>query len=146
MLILEQIATDRQNARMKSNKYLSITLTTLYAEAAKTGLDDGKRKSTDNEVISTCKKFVNGVQDTIDDAEQLRLSSDEIDALVAEKELYESYIPQQMSEKDIEVFLDNEFESKDNLNIGVCMKALKEKCAGLYDGKLAKDVILAFLK
>lgn len=140
MLILEQIATDRQNARMKSNKYLATTLTTLYAEAAKSGLDDGKRKSTDNEVISTCKKFVNGVQDTIDDAEQLRLSSDEIDALVAEKELYENYIPQQMSELELREHIDSwiKYESIDNM--GLIMKELKSRFAGLYDGKLASSV------
>jgi len=140
MLILERIATDRQNARMKSDKYLSITLTTLYAEAAKAGLDDGKRKSTDDEVIRTCKKFIKGVQDTIDDAEQLRLSSDEIDALVTEKELYESYIPQQMSEVELREHIDSwiKYESIDNM--GLIMRELKSRFAGLYDGKLASKI------
>lgn len=129
MTLLQRIKTDQIQAR-KSKEPLKINLlTTLLAEAAKPGLDDGKRESTDSEVIAVIKKFVKNINET--------LSVSPNEDLKAELVILQSYLPQQLTEEEIRVLLTN---NHNLTNVGEAMRFLKEHFNGQYDGRVANAV------
>lgn len=134
--LLQTIRTDLLQARKERDKFKSAALTTLYAEAERKGFDDGKRESTDAEVIAVCKKFIANIEDT------LKVTFGE--GLVAEKELIERYLPQQFTEEELTIIVEQIVDLIDaggqQANMGLVMKTLKEKFDGKYDGRMASMV------
>jgi uncharacterized protein YqeY len=139
MALLTRIQQDLLQLRKDGSDKLAISLlTTLYSEAANIGINDGKRQSTDDEVITVIKKFIKGIN------ECLSYSADNQQYL-SEKSILEQYLPSQMSEDDlknaIEVFLAScGVKSKSEI-----MKYLKSAYSGRYDGKTAVSVIDSIL-
>jgi len=66
--------------------------------------------------------------------------SDAVAKLKIELSLIESFLPQQLSESELDSAL-KQFRAADPaLNMGMAMKLLKEKFPGQYDGKLASEI------
>jgi hypothetical protein len=141
MSLLQKIKFDQQDLRRQkiTRKYdpqldqKIALLTTLYAEAARTGNDDGKRESTDDEVIATIKKFLKNANETIRIKHSIRLEY-EIDTL-------SGYLPRQMTEERI-----REVVVKLNAtNIGQVMQHFKADYGGRYDGgvvsRIAREIL-----
>lgn len=129
MSLLQQIKKDQLQAR-KSKEALKVKLlTTLLAEAAKPGLDDGKRESTDAEVIGVIKKFIKNANETLKHCEDQEV--------VFELSILETYLPQQLDEDSLRSII---AANDDLTNVGQIMKFLKDNYNGLYDGKLASTI------
>jgi uncharacterized protein YqeY len=135
--IIEKLSSDLLDARKARTDTVKISLlTTLISEAVKIGFDDGKRASTDAEVIATIKKFIKNMDEFKD-----KISDDVIsERLNHEREILEGYLPVQLTEDDLTRII-SEHIGDTKPNKGLIMKFLKENHSGQYDGKLAAMVI-----
>jgi uncharacterized protein len=129
--LLSQLKTNRIAALKSRDSSLTTFLTTLYSEAANTGLNDGKRESTDAEVTATLKKFIKNAE------EILKHSKTPIATEQAEYEIIicESYLPKQMTEEEIKDIV-YAMTNRPSDTVASVMAHFKEHYAGRYDGKL----------
>ena len=65
-MLIEKIKHDQLVARKNRSTVESTLLTTLIGEADMVGKNNGNRDPFDEEVISVVKKFLKGVNETID--------------------------------------------------------------------------------
>lgn len=141
MSLLQKIKDDRNAARVlarsEDNRVKSQLLTTLLAEAERPGLDDGKRESTDAEVVAVVKKFIKNIDET------LAVTFDP--NMTVEREVLIEYLPKQLSEAQLRREVTNYLESNINANMGQIMGFLKKEFNGKYDGKTAATVVKAVL-
>lgn len=143
MSLLAQIKIDRMQAMKDRNAFLKDTLTTVYSDAANVGLNDGKRESTDAEVIAVLKKFIKGVNETID-----AMGARDTTILIAERSIYEEYLPKQLSEDELTAIISSIVSTIDGASMksmGEVMSQLKTKHQGEFDGKLASTVVRTVL-
>ena len=137
--LLTQIRADSLTARKQRDAVASSLLITLLSEASVSGLNDGKRESTDAEVQATVRKFLKG------NAEALGVRPND-ETLIREKALLEGYLPQQMSDaalreaivqaaRDIGL---GDITAKDT---GALMKRLNATYAGQFSGQKASAII-----
>lgn len=143
MPLLSKIKNDLTNARKASDKVALTILTTLYAEAAMKGKNSGNRESTDAEVTATITKFVKNAKELLS-----HIADAETKAKVAsEIAVYATYLPSQISRKELTSIINNIMEIKEGdvtPNIGVVMKHLSANYSGMYDGKLASEIVRAY--
>ena len=66
--------------------------------------------------------------------------TEEIEQLQVEIAVIDSFLPQQLSEAELEQIIKDLKTSEPDSNMGQIMKSLKDKYFGQYDGKLASDV------
>ena len=140
MTLLETIRTEQIRARKARDGVRTSLLTTLLSEAANVGLNDGKRESTDAEVIAVIKKFIKNIDETL----AVRASDD----LLVERAILEGFLPSQLSEDELlaavvsivaELELDG--QSRSMKMMGPVMKTLKERFEGQFDGKAASETV-----
>lgn len=140
MNLITRIKADQLTARKAGDKSTASILTTLYSEAAQKGFDDGKRDSTDAEVIATCKKFISNINETLG----VTFSEE----LTHELKIVELYLPVQMTGTQIH---DAVIEIKHGLvasgvpinmkSMGLFMKEFIAKYEGTYDGTIASKTV-----
>ena len=65
---------------------------------------------------------------------------EEVTQLKREIEVIDSFLPQQLTEADLEKIISDLKSSQPDINMGGAMKELKEKYFGQYDGKLASQL------
>lgn len=137
MTLLSQIKSDLLVQRKAGTNKLQINLlTTLLGEASRSGLDDGKRESTDAEVIATVKKFVKGLNETIAHANTKGL---DVSGKLQELETLNAYLPKQLDEYQLKLILSN-LKAENYTTRSEAMKQLKERYNGQFDGKLASNI------
>lgn len=141
MTLIATIKAEQIAARKNRNTAMASLLTTLIGEAEMVGKNAGCEVN-DAEVVATLKKFIKNIDSTL---EVLPGNVERI----AEKALYERYLPSQMTEEaltavvtEIVAYYEN---AGDAANVGSVMKVLKSKFDGQYDGKMASSVIKAAL-
>jgi uncharacterized protein YqeY len=146
---IKNLQTTLRKKQMKEGVDLSVEislLTTLYAEAASVG-KNSQRESTDAEVIATIKKFIKN-NEQFAQACGDRREIDKLDILEREREVLESFIPKQLSDTELKTII-KEFIDANGITgpkgMGLVMKELKEKYDGLYDGKIASNIIKQML-
>lgn len=66
--------------------------------------------------------------------------ADLLEKFNAEISVLEAFLPQQLSQAEIEKIVTDLKSSSPNLNLGVAMKHLKDQYSGQYDSKMASDV------
>ena len=144
MSLLEKIKADQLEARKLKQSMKAAALTTLFAEAQAIGKDKG-RDTTDEEVIAVIKKFianvdlcVNGYLDNSIEEPGSPEFQNRLADFAAEKIIYQSYLPKQLSAQELEDIIIGQFPEKTSL--GQIMGYLKNNYAGKYDGKLASSV------
>lgn len=137
MSILVQIKTDQINARKAKLVLQSKYLTTLLSEAQRPGLDDGKRQSTDNEVVSVCKKFIKAIDETL---KIVDLSSDKLEELLTEKALIVKYLPIQISDTEMCVII-NDIIDGGITKMGLIMQQIKKQHNGQYNGGVVSGLV-----
>lgn len=145
MSLLKTIRKDQLVARKNNDKQRALLLTTLIGEASMFGINDGKRESTDHEVIVTIKKFIKGATELVEKAEYLSVTHknglDEISIL-------ESYLPKQMSEDELSNVISGyitDMNITDMKGMGSVMSKLRENHESEYDGKLASGIVRKLL-
>jgi len=141
MNTIEKLKNDIAIARKEKNTNKLSLLTTLLSEISMIGKNKGNRETTNDEATAVVKKFIKGCQETIVFCEKLNK-----DASKAKEELalFEQYIEKQMTVEELETVIKDifkEFDIKEKKQMGQVMKTLKERHNGLYDGKVASDII-----
>ncbi len=131
MSLLQKIKDDRFNARKNKKAQKARFLTTLLAESERPGLDDGKRESTDAEVLAVIKKFVKGLKET------LALQYDE--TLHAELSTCMEYMPTQLDDDQLRTII-GEYIAGGVSKLGIIMKMLKTDYSGQFDGRRASAI------
>lgn len=137
--LLARIKEDALTARKARDAVASSLLITLGSEASMAGVNDGKRESTDTEVLATVRKFLKG------NAELLAVRGEDEIAL-REKLILESYLPKQMSEEELRAAIlaiasELGIETITGKDTGAIMKALTAKYAGQYAGGQASALV-----
>jgi hypothetical protein len=138
MTLLDKLKADQLTARKNKDKDLAATLTTLYAEAVKVGKDDGNRETTDEEVIAVTKKFINNCIIILEKV----TDPDAVAKAKAEIEVYNLYIPQQMSNPEIEKIITT-IAAGNKPDLKSVMQYFKTHFAGRYNGKQVADIVKA---
>lgn len=144
MSLLETIKSNALDARKRRDNIAAPFLTTLLSEASAPGLNDGKRASTDEEVLAVVRKFLKN------NAEVLLVRPNDTVAQ-AEKQILEGYLPKQLSEGELRAALlaiarDAGITTVTQKDMGVLMKGLKERYNGQYDGKAAQQAVASLMK
>jgi len=135
--ILLQIKSDNLSARKSKNKEVSSLLTTLISEIEIVGKNK-LRITTEDETIKVIEKFSKNVSSTIE-------LVGEKENLIKELNLYNSYLPEKLSEQDLEVIIKEVIAHDSEINIGKVMGFLKKQYNGKYDGKLASKIIKSMM-
>ena len=91
MSILNTIKNDNVTARKSRDIITSSLLSTLYAEAVNVGKNDGNRETSDKETLAVIKKFIDGVNFTIDNIDSV-ISDVKYEIAVKEREILSAYI------------------------------------------------------
>ena len=128
--LLEKIKADQLAARRARDSFTATALTTLLGEAS----PSGTQKATDEDVLKTVQKFVKNIRDN---AKILKNDPEALTRLGAELAIFESYLPQQLSDMDLAVIIRNYIKNHDCDSVGKVMGFLKSEYAGCYDGKKA---------
>ena len=143
MPLLSKIKDDLNNARKASDRVALTILTTLYSEAAMKGKNSGNRESTDEEVTATITKFVKNAKELLSHIEDTETK----DKVASEIDIYEAYLPSQMSKEELTSVITNIMgvaEGDVIPNIGIVMKHLSANYNGRYDGKLASEIVRTY--
>ena len=139
MSLIEDLKQDITNARYAKDGATIAILSTLLGDASAIGKKK-LRDSTDEEVVSVVKKFIEGINENL----KLSPTSEQVSKWNFEKDLLSKYMPQQMTKEELqaainEIILDKGMTSIREL--GVVMGELKKHFAGKYDGGLAKTLV-----
>ena len=117
-------------------------LTTLFSEASVPG-KAAQRESTDAEVIAVIKKFVKNNDECMMSAGDRR-DGDWCDRLTIERNVLDMFLPKQLSVDELKDIIGG-FVAANGIagpkGTGLVMKMLKEQYEGLYDGKVASDIV-----
>ena len=135
-MLIEKIKADMITAKKAGDKNKASLLVTLYSEAVKVGKDKENRDSTDTEVVGVVKKFLNGIDETL---QVLGNQGTAVQIFLQERDILNSYLPQQLDREELEDIIGPLHIA--GKNMGEIMKHLKENYAGLYDGRIAADII-----
>jgi len=115
-------------------KVRSRILTTLMGEIESKTTGTGL-KITDDLVIETIIKFVKNIALTLEKA------TAPMAHLHLERETLECFLPDKLSETELESQIKLIIATNDIVDIGIVMKELNAQFKGQFDGKLAKDII-----
>lgn len=133
----QKIKTDLLEARKSRNTALVASVSTLLGEIQnKVGAQAADAEPL---VIAVVKKYANNLDEAI------KLSSgrgdpDQLEAAKAERRALEAYLPSQMNESELRLFVRG-CKAKGIANKGGIMKELKSMFPNRYDGKLAASII-----
>lgn len=141
MTLMEQIKEKQLIARKAQDDIAKSLLTTLVAEATVPGKNNGNRESTDEEVVAVVKKFIKGVNETL---EALKYSSDgRVVIAHKEKEILEQFLPVQLTEEQLREIIGGIIVGLGEKNpklMGKVLSSIKEKYNGQYDGSIAAKI------
>jgi len=132
-------------ARKERNTLKSNLLGTVISEAKMIGKNDHNREPTEEEVINVIKKFLKGINETIT---ALQSGNRDTSKEITEKEILESFLPQQLSENDLKekiTSIINELENRSPQQMGKVMALLKERFPNQFDGKMASNLTKSLL-
>lgn len=147
MTILDQIKQDTIAARKAKNALKSALLTTLVSEVVNVGKNDGNRETTDAETVAVVKKFLKGVDETINaikDVSNVDGSADRYVNALHEQEILRRYLPAQLTEQELAAVVAQFVSTLTERNpkqMGAVMAFLKVNYDGQYDGKSASAVV-----
>ena len=144
-MLLEKLQAAALAARKNQNAVAASLLTTLYAEAARVGKDQGNRVSTDDEVVAVVKKFSKNIDETL---AALPATDSRVAQLSIEKELLAAYLPTQLDEAGLKALIDElvaGLAEKSPKQMGAIMAGLKARAGGQCDGAMASRLVKAAL-
>ena len=133
------IKTDALSARKRRDTATATSLTTLIGELETFSKNAG-REPTDADVVAFVKKTVKNIDETLSVVG--RTDGLVSDAMLAEKELFERYLPKQLSELELKEVIEG-FIAAGTTNVGDAMRLLKTQYNGQYDGALASTILKA---
>jgi len=141
-MLINQIKSDALIARKARQTDTATLLTTLYSEASMIGKNLGNRESTDQEVLQVIEKFIKNANEiqTI-----LLKNNKDTSNVISEIKVLSKYLPQKMSRDELENIVRDIIEALKDINsevqIGKVMSVLKNSYGGIYDGKIASEIV-----
>lgn len=140
--MLSKIKEALNNARKNKSDNL-IFLSTIYSECVMVGKNKRNGLPTDDEVMAVLKKIKKADEETLSAAKQ-NGRNEIIQKMNLELNVIDSFLPNQLTEEELKHIIQSMINDGLN-NIGVIMKELKTRHAGLYDGKMASNLIKSML-
>lgn len=143
-MILEKIKKQQLQARKEKSPIVG-ALTALMSEVAIVGKNNGNRETTDEEAVKVIKKFIKGINETVDlikDPEKLKL-------LKMELEIYNSFLPQIMNELETRAAVEkiiNALPEKSPKAMGQVMGTISKEYGTLIDRGLASQIVKEMLQ
>lgn len=136
-MLIEQLQKDSLTARKERDTQKASLLTTVIAQAKTAAINEGNRDNvSDEQVLKVIRQFLKGVNENLNLAAQGKVDAEKKEGFEKEKEILESYLPQQLSGEELKTILQKSGAD----NIGAAMKHLKENHDGQFDGKLASQI------
>lgn len=146
--LIARLRADTKAALVAKDAQKRTALSTLTSEAERKGLDDGKRDSTDEEVMETIREFIKNGNKTLASLDQL---GDKAPADLREKTQYElalfaTYLPQQASADDVRAAIEAILASmpadqRIMKNMGSVMGKLNAQFGNDFDKTLASTLV-----
>jgi len=136
MNTLSKIKENNLKARKERNKFLSGILTTLVGEIEIVGKNNGNRETTEAETLKVLEKFKKNTEQTCN----LISDSKELETYIEEISIYESYLPQKLTEKELTELIKDIVSHDSDINIGKVMGFLNKQYSGKFDGSLASSI------
>lgn len=143
-MILEKIKKQQLQARKEKSPIVG-ALTALMSEVSIVGKNNGNRETTDEEAVKVIKKFIKGINETVDlikDPEKLKL-------LEMELEIYNSFLPQIMNELETRAAVEkiiNALPEKSPKAMGQVMGTISKEYGTLIDRGLASQIVKEMLQ
>jgi len=132
-MLLEKIRNDMHEAKKNKDVLRANLLSTLYAEIFT--LSKSGKELTEEDEIKIIKKFIKNTDETL----ALEIHEEQKAKFKSEKEILESYLPQQLSKDEAEKIVG------EMLSQGKVMKDImayfKENYSGRYDGKTVSELV-----
>jgi len=127
----DKLYRDMITARKEKNKDLVSALTLAWAEITATEKTEKLEKLPDTRFIAIMNKLIKQDKETLE-AFQKRCDKENSDALEARIAIYQSYLPQQLSDADLEKIVRDVIAGTpaDKVNMGTIMKAVTPQVAG----------------
>jgi len=142
-MLEEQIQKDYIQAMKDKDKIKSSTLSFLKAQLKNVIIEKKAEKLEDQDVITVIKKQVKQRQDSITQYEKGG-RQDLVDQESAELTILKSYLPEEMSEKELEglvVAAIGEAQAESMKDMGKVMKIMTGKVQGKADNKLVSELV-----
>ncbi len=139
MTLHEKIKADFITARKNNDSTRKNILTMILNDALKlTKEKNHGNVVSDDDIFKIIKSWVKKTEQS---AEILTANNKDVSELLKEKEVLLSYIPKTWSHEETKSRIEQISKEKDSKEIGVIMKELKANYNGLYDNKIASEII-----
>ena len=138
-MLLEQIRKDLEEATRKQDPEVLKTIRFILSEIHYAEIDKQK-ELTDDEVIAVLHKEVkkrNEAVELMKKANRIELVEEENRKL----EVIKKYLPEELSETDLEKIIDETIKNLNNPQIGAAIGAIMQKVKGKADGKKVADLV-----
>lgn len=144
-MLLEKLQSDSIEALKTGNKQKLSVLRMLVSEVKNSQIDiiAAGKELTDDDVLKVLAKELKKRKDSIE-AYNKAGRSDLSEVEESEAKIISEYLPQQMSETDVEAIV-SEVISGGATDFGSVMKGAMAKIAGRADGKLVSEVVKRLL-
>lgn len=143
--MIKKLKRDLLEARLARDKFKTGVLNGLYSVAVAVGKDAGNRDTTDEEVQKVVKKFKKGVVETQRVIKGKAGMNDKKAELQAELDIYNAYLPKQMTALDMEERIHTRIQCG-LTTMGDIMQSFKRDFPDQYDGRELNTAIQKILK
>lgn len=141
---LKTLEADIDTARRSRDQERLGVLTLLMSKVQRIAKDDGNRAATDADLIQGVSRYRKEVEEMRD---ALSKAGRDVSAQDAELAVVTAYLPQQLTEAELDSEIENALASTDRSKkaIGAVMRHLSENFGGRYDPKKVKPIVDAKL-
>lgn len=142
----DKLYNDMLGARKDKNKELLSTLTLAWNEITGTEKAEKIEKLPDARFVAIINKLIKQDKETLEGF-QKRGDKENIDALEKRIAVYQSYLPQQLSDAELESIIREAIAGTpaDKVNMGAVMKAVTPKVAGNAEMSRVSAAVKAIL-
>ncbi|MFF2887774.1 MULTISPECIES: GatB/YqeY domain-containing protein [Paenibacillus] len=145
---LSERLTDDMKQAMKSQDKFKLTTIRMMRAAVKNLEIDLKRPLEDNEVLDILSREIKIRKDSLQEFKKAG-RDDLVTGLAAEIEIISQYLPEQLTEEEIQEIVRqtiHELGASSKADMGKVMGALMPKTKGRADGKLVNQAVMQFLQ
>lgn len=135
-----QLQRDLQDAMRARNMVKVYVLRGLITAIKNAKVDAKVKELPETDIVALVRKELNKRTESISFAEKAG-RSETVAQNQAEKELLEEYLPPQLTPAELEEAIRSLSAELGTTAIGPLMKALQERYAGRYDGKMASQLV-----
>lgn len=136
----EQLQAELQAAMKAGDKLKLLVLRDVITAIKNLKVEKMVSSLGEADIVQILRKEANKRAEAAEFARQAN-RQDLIEKNVREKEILESYLPQQLSVEELEAAIRQIAQEVGGYQIGPVMSKLRERFAGRFDGKLASELV-----